>query len=87
MENLLIVFNVIKNLLTLNLTVIQRHEWEIFQGYGFFGLIMFLSIGLYFYWYHLYRSEKKGERNYEKYANLVLEDDIDDRVLENKRSA
>ncbi|MPA92770.1 cytochrome c oxidase, cbb3-type, CcoQ subunit, partial [Campylobacter coli] len=37
--------------------------------------------------YHLYRAEKKGERNYEKYANLALSDDIDDSVLESKRSA
>ncbi|EKK2370402.1 cytochrome c oxidase, cbb3-type, CcoQ subunit, partial [Campylobacter coli] len=47
----------------------------------------FLSIVLYSYWYHLYRAEKKGERNYEKYANLALSDDIDDSVLESKRSA
>ncbi|MBM0637455.1 cytochrome c oxidase, cbb3-type, CcoQ subunit [Campylobacter sp. VicNov18] len=87
MENLSIVFEVVKNLITLNLAKVQRHEWEIFQGYGFFALVVFLSLGLYCYWYHLYRSEKKGERNYEKYADLVLKDDIDDSVLESKRSA
>ncbi|EFC33407.1 cytochrome c oxidase, cbb3-type, subunit IV [Campylobacter jejuni subsp. jejuni 414] len=48
---------------------------------------MFLSIVLYTYWYHLYKTEKKGERNYENYANLALKDDIDDSVLESKRSA
>ncbi|ENP7018194.1 cytochrome c oxidase, cbb3-type, CcoQ subunit [Campylobacter coli] len=87
MEHLVIVWNVIKNLVTLNLSAVQKHEWEIFQGYGFFALVMFLSIVLYAYLYHLYRTEKKGERNYENYANLALKDDIDDSVLESKRSA
>ena len=87
MEHLSIVFDVIKNLITFDLATVQKHEWEIFQGYGFFVLVMFLSIVLYAYWYHLYRTEKKGERNYENYANLALEDDIDDSVLEIKRSA
>ncbi len=32
-------------------------------------------------------QKKKGERNYENYANLALKDDIDDSVLESKRSA
>lgn len=35
----------------------------------------------------IYIEQKKGERNYENYANLALEDDIDDSVLESKRSA
>ncbi|EAC1346601.1 cytochrome c oxidase, cbb3-type, CcoQ subunit [Campylobacter coli] len=87
MEHLVIIWDVIQNLVTLNLSAVQKHEWEIFQGYGFFALVMFLSIVLYAYLYHLYRTEKKGERNYENYANLALKDDIDDSVLESKRSA
>ncbi|HEB7543972.1 TPA: cytochrome c oxidase, cbb3-type, CcoQ subunit [Campylobacter coli] len=87
MEHLAIIWDVIQNLVTLNLSAVQKHEWEVFQGYGFFLLVVFLSIVLYSYWYHLYRAEKKGERNYEKYANLALSDDIDDSVLESKRSA
>jgi len=87
MNDLAIVFNVLKNLFTLNLAQVQKHEWEIFQGYGFFMLVVFLVVILYAYWFHLYKSEKRGERNYEKYANLALEDDIDDSILERKRSA
>lgn len=87
MEHLLIVFDVIKNLITFDLATVQKHEWKIFQGYGFFTLVMFLSIVLYAYWYHLYRTEKQGKRDYENYANLALKDDIDDSVLESKRSA
>lgn len=58
------------------------------QAYGFFILVVFLVVVLYSYLYHLYKSEKTGRRNYEKYAELALNDDISDRVLEqNKRSA
>ena len=87
MQDLEIFFGVIGQLLSFNLSNIEKHEWEIFQGYGFFSLVVFLVVVLYAYWFHLYRSEKKGERNYEKYADLALNDELDDRILENKRSA
>lgn len=87
MEHLLILLDVIKKIITFNLSGIDRDEWKIFQGYGFFLFVVFLSLILYCYLYHLYRAEKKGERNYEKYANLVLDDSMNDSVLENKRSA
>ncbi|KAA6224600.1 MULTISPECIES: cytochrome c oxidase, cbb3-type, CcoQ subunit [unclassified Campylobacter] len=87
MGDLEVVFGVVKNLLTLNLSAITKGEWEIFQGYGFFFLVLFLVVVLYSYWFHLYKNEKKGERNYEKYAKLALDDEIDDSVLEKKRSA
>ncbi|EAI8514187.1 cytochrome c oxidase, cbb3-type, CcoQ subunit [Campylobacter felis] len=87
MQNLEIFFSVIGQLLSFNLSGIEKREWEIFQGYGFFSLVVFLVVVLYAYWFHLYRSEKRGERNYEKYADLALNDELDDRILENKRSA
>ncbi|HEC1567095.1 TPA: cytochrome c oxidase, cbb3-type, CcoQ subunit [Campylobacter upsaliensis] len=87
MQDLEIFFSVIRQLLSFNLSGIEKREWEIFQGYGFFSLVVFLVVVLYAYWFHLYRSEKRGERNYEKYADLALNDELDDRILENKRSA
>ena len=87
MQDLEIFFSVIGQLLSFNLSGIDKREWEIFQGYGFFSLVVFLVVVLYAYWFHLYRSEKRGERNYEKYADLALNDELDDRILENKRSA
>lgn len=87
MQDLEIFFSVIGQLLSFNLSGIEKREWEIFQGYGFFSLVVFLIVVLYAYWFHLYRSEKRGERNYEKYADLALNDELDDRILENKRSA
>lgn len=52
------------------------------QGYGFFFFTVFLVIILYSYCYHLYRSERTGRRNYEKYSNLVLKDELSDEILE-----
>lgn len=52
------------------------------QGYGFFFFTLFLVIILYSYCYHLYKSERTGRRNYEKYSNLVLKDNLGDEILE-----
>ena len=37
---------------------------------------------LYGYIYHLYSSEKKGTRDYEKYANIALDDEPDSKPIE-----
>jgi cytochrome c oxidase cbb3-type subunit 4 len=36
----------------------------------------------YYYIIYLYRSEKKGEKDYEKYSNLALDDELDSKILE-----
>lgn len=53
-----------------------------FQAYGYFFFTVFLVVVLYGYIYHLYRSEKSGRRDYEKYANIALNDAIDDTPVE-----
>lgn len=55
-----------------------------FQAYGYFGLTAFLSIMLCGYIYHIYTSKKKGIRDYEKYSNMALHDDINDKLVEKK---
>ncbi|MDO4674224.1 cytochrome c oxidase, cbb3-type, CcoQ subunit [Campylobacter sp.] len=87
MQDLQIFFSVVGQILSLDVSEVTKYQWKIFQGYGFFILIVFLVVVLYAYWFHLYESEKKGEKDYEKYANLALEDGIDDGILEKKRSA
>ncbi len=65
-------------------------EW---QAYGYFFFTVFLVVILYAYILHLYRAEKKGTRNYEKYGKLALDDELDstpvepheDRIEENKK--
>lgn len=50
-------------------------------GYGFFILTLFLVVMLYSYIYHLYNSEKKGERDYEKYGDIALNDEVTDKPV------
>lgn len=40
---------------------------------------------LYGYVYHLYSSQAKGKRDYEKYANLALNDNLDDEPIEPRK--
>jgi cytochrome c oxidase cbb3-type subunit IV len=53
-----------------------------FQAYGYFFFTAFLVAVLYGYIYHLYSSQKKGERDYEKYGSLALDDEITDQPIE-----
>ena len=49
------------------------------QAYGYFGLILFLVVGLYAYIYHLYKNRKDADGiDYEQYSNIALDDDIAD---------
>jgi len=55
------------------------------QGVAYIIFIIFLTFILYGYFFHLYRSERKGERNYEKYSNLVLNDEHHLEPLEERK--
>jgi len=57
------------------------------QGYASFFMTIFLVVMLYWYIFYLYRSEKKGERNYEKYGNIALDDSITSTPIENQRAS
>ena len=52
------------------------------QGYAMFAFTVFLTVVLYGYILHLYRSEKKGLRDYEKYGRMAIEDEISDKPVE-----
>lgn len=56
------------------------------QAYGFYIMLIAMVVILYSYWFHLKRSEKTGRRDYEKYSNLALNDDLKDNVLESLTS-
>ena len=47
------------------------------QGYASFFMTILLVVVLYWYIIYLYRSEKKGEKDYEKLGNIALDDEID----------
>jgi cytochrome c oxidase cbb3-type subunit 4 len=43
------------------------------------GVVVFL---FYYYIVYIYRSEKKGIKDYEKYGKLALDDELDSKPLE-----
>jgi len=47
------------------------------QGYASFFMTIFLVVMLYGYIVYLYRSEKKGEKDYEKLGRIAIDDEID----------
>jgi len=53
-----------------------------FQAYGYFVLVTLMVVILYSYIYHIYSSQKKGIRDYEKYSNLALNDEVTDEPIE-----
>jgi cytochrome c oxidase cbb3-type subunit 4 len=52
------------------------------QGYASFFMTIFLVVILYCYIIYLYRSEKKGEKDYEKLGNIALDDEIDSKPID-----
>jgi len=54
------------------------------QGYAKFAILTFVFIVFYSYAYSIYKRDKKGERDYEKYSDLVLDDSIESEPLEKR---
>ena len=49
------------------------------QAYGYFGLTAVLTVGLYYYIFHLYKNRKDADgHDYEEYSNMALHDGIAD---------
>ena len=51
------------------------------QAYGTFFMTVFLVVMLYGYIIYLYRSEKKGVKDYEKLGNIALDDEINSKPI------
>ena len=56
------------------------------QGYGKFFLTLFVFIVFYSYAYSIYKRQRTGERDFEKYSDLVHNDSIDAKPLEPNKS-
>ena len=54
------------------------------QGYTKFFLILVVFIIFYSYAYSIYKRDKKGERDFEKYSNLVHDDSCVSAPLEER---
>ena len=55
------------------------------QGYAKFFLILAIFIVFYSYAYSIYKRDKTGERDYEKYSNLVHDDSSVSSPLEERK--
>jgi len=62
--------------------VVDNNTILSFQAYAFTFAVTVLAIIFYMYIYHLYTSKKKGGKDYEKYANMALNDELDDSLVE-----
>jgi cytochrome c oxidase cbb3-type subunit 4 len=54
------------------------------QGYAKFFFTLTVFILFYSYVYSIYRRDKTGEKDYESYSKLVLDDEIDSEPLEDR---
>jgi len=54
-------------------------------GYGKFLALLIAFVVFYSYAYSIYKRQKTGERDFEKYSNLVHDDSFDTTPLEQKR--
>ena len=55
------------------------------QGYAKFFLILIVFIVFYSYAFSIYRRQKKGERDFEKYSDLVHDDSVVSDPLEDRK--
>ena len=62
----------------------ENSSIELIQMGAFIALGLFMSAMLYGYIFHLYKTERTGERNYEKYSKLVLDDELTSEILEKR---
>ena len=56
------------------------------QGYAKFFLILAVFIIFYSYAYSIYKRDKSGEKDYEKYSNLVHDDSSVSSPLEERKN-
>lgn len=55
-----------------------------FRGYIYFIATILLVMFLYSYIYYMYKSQRMGVKDYEKYARLALDDNILDKPIESR---
>lgn len=54
------------------------------RGYIYFIVTILLVIFLYSYIYYMYKAQRSGKKDYEKYARMALDDDILDKPIESR---
>jgi len=56
-------------------------------GYGKFFILSFIFIMFYAYAFSIYKRQRSGERDFEKYSDLVLNDSLDAAPLEKRENS
>ena len=56
-------------------------------GYGKFFILLFICVIFYAYAFSIYKRQKNGERDFEKYSDLVLNDSLDAAPLEKRENS
>ena len=59
---------------------------RIIQGYAYWFITILLVFLLYGYVFHLYKSQRSGKIDYEKYARLALDDDLNYALVEKRNN-
>lgn len=57
----------------------------ILQKFTYLIVTLLLCVFLYAYIFSMYKSEKKGTRNYEQYSRLALDDAYSDEIIEKRK--
>lgn len=55
------------------------------QKVAYLVITILLCVFLYSYIFKMYRDEKRGVRDYEKYSRLALDDGLNDEVIEKRK--
>lgn len=56
-----------------------------YRGYLYFIATIALVVFLYSYIYYMYKAQRTGAKDYEKYARLALDDGILDAPIESRK--
>jgi cytochrome c oxidase cbb3-type subunit 4 len=54
------------------------------QGYAKFFITLFVFVVFFSYAYSMYKRDRTGERDFEKYSSIVHDDSIDSNPLESR---
>jgi cytochrome c oxidase cbb3-type subunit 4 len=64
----------------------SHEELLTFTGYAKFFLLLVVCVVFYGYIYSMWKRQKTGERDFEKYSDLVLDDSFDSKPLEKRET-
>lgn len=60
-------------------------DYNYLRGIAYFVITALLLVFLYGYIYNLYRRQRSGKEDYEKYSNLALRDKLDDEIIDGRK--